>query len=70
MHKLRHRRNTRYGWWVKPYPTGTYTLQDASSFLDALTLLLWGGYRSEERAKINRPSTAGANTNFLLCILA
>ncbi|MFT4764821.1 MAG: hypothetical protein ACI9OH_001923, partial [Oleispira sp.] len=40
---LRHRRNTRYGWWVKPYPTGTYTLQDASSFLDALTLLLWGG---------------------------
>ena len=27
---LRHRRNTRYGWLVKPYPTGTFTLQDAS----------------------------------------
>jgi len=42
IHKLRHRRNTRYGWLVKPCPTGTYTLKDASSFLDALTLLLWG----------------------------
>jgi len=27
---FRHRRNTRYGWLVKPYPTRTYTLQDAS----------------------------------------
>ena len=30
--KLRHRRNTRYGWVANPYPTGTYTLQDAPSF--------------------------------------
>ena len=29
---LRQRRNTRYRWLVKPYLTGTYTLQDASSF--------------------------------------
>ena len=28
---LRQRRNTRYGWLVKPYPTGTCTLQDALS---------------------------------------
>ena len=27
---FRHRRNTRYGWLVKPCPTGTCTLQDAS----------------------------------------
>jgi len=31
-HPLRHRRNTRYGWLAKPYPTGTFTLQDAPSF--------------------------------------
>ena len=24
--------NTRYGWLVKPYPTGTFTLQDTLSF--------------------------------------
>ena len=29
---LRQRRNTRYGWLVKPYPTGTCTLQDALFF--------------------------------------
>ena len=29
---LRHRRNTRYGWVANPYPTGTFTLQDAPSF--------------------------------------
>ena len=29
---LRHRRNTRYGWVVRPYPTGTFTLQGAPSF--------------------------------------
>ena len=27
---LRHKRNTQYGWLVRPYPTGTLTLQDAS----------------------------------------
>ncbi len=26
---LRHRRNTQYGWVASPYPTGTFTLQDA-----------------------------------------
>jgi hypothetical protein len=30
--RLRHGRNTRYGWMVNPYPTGTFTLQDAPSF--------------------------------------
>ena len=30
--ELRHRRNTRYGWVVSPYPTGTFTLQGAPSF--------------------------------------
>ncbi len=31
-HPLRHRRNTRYGWLARPFPTGTFTLQDAPSF--------------------------------------
>ncbi len=31
-HRLRHRRNTRYGWLARPYPTRTFTLQDAPSF--------------------------------------
>ena len=32
--KLRFRcgRNTRYGWMVNPFPTGSFTLQDAPSF--------------------------------------
>jgi hypothetical protein len=29
---LRQRRKTRYGWVVSPYPTGTFTPQEASSF--------------------------------------
>ena len=29
---LRNRRNTRYGWVANPFPTGTFTLQDAPSF--------------------------------------
>ncbi|MEJ1418891.1 MAG: hypothetical protein RPU91_17755, partial [Candidatus Sedimenticola sp. (ex Thyasira tokunagai)] len=29
---LRHKRNTQYGWVANPYPTGTFTLQDAPSF--------------------------------------
>jgi hypothetical protein len=33
------------------------------ALLDALTLLLWGGKRSEVRAKCNRPSTEGVITN-------
>jgi hypothetical protein len=28
-----HNCNTRYGWLVRPYPTGTYTLQETPSFL-------------------------------------
>ena len=28
---LRHRCNTRYGWLARPYPTGSFTLQDAPS---------------------------------------
>ncbi len=28
--KLRHTRNTRYGWMANPYPMGTYTPQEAS----------------------------------------
>lgn len=31
-HPLRHRCNTRYGWLVRPCPTGTCTLQDVPSF--------------------------------------
>jgi hypothetical protein len=30
---LRHTRNTRYGWWARPYPMGTSTPQEASNFL-------------------------------------
>lgn len=30
--KFRHKRNTRYERLARPYPTGTCTLQDASSF--------------------------------------
>jgi len=34
---LRIGRKTRYGWLAKPYPTGTFTLQDTPSFLGAIT---------------------------------
>ena len=30
--RLRHGRKTRYGWVARPYPTGTYTLQETPSF--------------------------------------
>ena len=30
--RLRHRSKTRYGWVANPFPTGTFTLQDAPSF--------------------------------------
>ncbi|ESQ12674.1 MAG: hypothetical protein N838_16510 [Thiohalocapsa sp. PB-PSB1] len=30
--KLRSRTNTRYGWVASPYPTGTFTRQEAPSF--------------------------------------
>jgi len=30
--RFRRGRNTRYGWVVNPFPTGTSTLQDAPSF--------------------------------------
>ena len=30
--EFRHRRNTQYGWVANPYPTGTFTPQDAPSF--------------------------------------
>ena len=44
--KLRTTRKTRYRWLARPYPTGTFTLQDASSLLDALTLTISGFGRS------------------------
>jgi hypothetical protein len=34
--------NTRYGWLVRPYPAGTYTLQETPSLLGALTRELSG----------------------------
>ena len=34
--RLRRKRNTRYGWVVSPFPTGSFTLQDAPSFNLAL----------------------------------
>jgi hypothetical protein len=30
--RLRHGRKTRYGWVARPYPTGTFTLQETPSF--------------------------------------
>ena len=30
--RLRHGRKTRYGWVARPYPTGTFTLQEMPSF--------------------------------------
>jgi len=30
--RLLNKINTRYGWLVRPYPTGTFTLQDTLSF--------------------------------------
>ena len=39
---LRIGRKTRYGWLAKPYPTGTFTLQDTPSFLGATTTKLRG----------------------------
>ena len=35
---LRRKRNTRYGWVVNPFPTGTSTRQDTPSFLGAITM--------------------------------
>ena len=35
--RLRHGRKTRYGWVARPYPTGTFTLQETPSFLGAIT---------------------------------
>jgi hypothetical protein len=29
---LRHRRNTRYGWWARPSPVGTFTPRETPSF--------------------------------------
>ena len=37
---LRRKRNTRYGWVVNPFPTGTSTRQDTPSFLGAITFAL------------------------------
>ena len=42
---LRNGRKTRYGWLAKPYPTGTFTLQDTPSFLGAITPEISGGCR-------------------------
>ncbi len=33
-------RNTRYGWLVKPYPTGTFTLQEMPGLARRTTKLL------------------------------
>ena len=35
--RLRHGRKTRYGWVARPYPTGTFTLQETPSLLGAIT---------------------------------
>lgn len=45
--QLRQRRNTRYGWPAKPYPTRTFTLQVVTSFLVALTpaVAAWVNWR-------------------------
>ena len=58
--KLRHRRNTRYRWLVKPYLTGTYTLQDASSFAWRTNASLRG------KKQLVKISDAGAKTNCFL----
>jgi RNA-directed DNA polymerase len=39
---LRRTRNTRYGWLARPCPTGTFTLQDASSFACRTNIKLTG----------------------------
>ena len=36
---LRSGRKTRYGWLARPYPAGTFTPQEAPSFLGARTLM-------------------------------
>lgn len=38
--RLLHRRKTQYGWVASPYPTGTFTPQEAPSFLGAITTKL------------------------------
>ena len=48
-HPLRHRRKTRYGWLVRPYPTGTLTLQDAPSFA-------WRTNARAQRRALARPA--------------
>ena len=41
--RLLHRRKTQYGWVASPYPTGTFTPQEAPSFLGAITTEFSGG---------------------------
>ena len=38
--RFRRERNTRYGWMVNPFPTGSFTLQETPSLLGTLTFLI------------------------------
>ena len=55
-HPLRHKRNTRYGWLAKPFPTGTYTLQDAPSFAWRSNVAICGNLRGAKQ-RVNCPTT-------------
>jgi hypothetical protein len=55
--RLRHGRKTRYGWVARPYPTGTFTLQETPSFLGARTLGVRRGWKLK-RSVSWKPSPA------------
>jgi hypothetical protein len=53
--RLRHGRKTRYGWVARPYPTGSFTLQDTPSFS-------WRDNAPRSAAGADPPPTAGGTT--------
>jgi len=63
--RLRHGRQTRYGWVASPYPTGTFTLQETPSFswrenAAAQPRLEAGAQRTLEAVGCNTPCPTGS----------
>ncbi len=68
-------RKTRYGWLARPYPTGTFTLQDATSFAcrtnaaisrGLLCLLFARKWERSDRAKSAQSKTSAALHRYAL----
>ena len=56
--------NTRYGWLVRPYPAGTFTLQETPSLLGALT---YPAFTTPAISIIDKPLTLGPKTQHSHC---